>query len=400
MSTDLKKDHVEHKIDHAEHKHDHEQFKKDHKQAAYDHQVAVSSIPNQNLLYGIIITLLMIIAIGWFFLGMKLGENWSAISGWTNLAINGSGAAALAAQVDEDLVITIIDDQRCTNCPTEQVTQQLKQVPALANVTFEEKDFTDEWVEAFMQANGITLLPAVVFSSNQVTADIAPYLTETDAGQYNLQVDAKFNPFQERSENWFLILDQLILSQVKDGAYIDGNQNAAITWVEYSDLECPFCAKLHNDGTPEEVKEEFGDQLNIAFQHFPLGFHPNALPGAQIAECVGETQWSEAFFSLIDVSFEEKRSTERFLLDEAEKLGADRAAIEACLDENRYKEKVEQQMALGTDTFGVTGTPWNVLINNQTGEYEVISGAYPADTFIETIERLLWNTDTQDSTES
>ena len=45
-------------------------------------------------------------------------------------------------------------------------------------------------------------------------------------------------------------------------------------------------------------------------------------------------------------------------------------------------------MKRGTALFGVTGTPGNVLINNETGEYEVLSGAYPTASFEQIIDRL------------
>jgi hypothetical protein len=34
------------------------------------------------------------------------------------------------------------------------------------------------------------------------------------------------------------------------------------------------------------VRAEYGDNLNIRFNHFPLSFHPNALPAAEVVECL------------------------------------------------------------------------------------------------------------------
>lgn len=46
-------------------------------------------------------------------------------------------------------------------------------------------------------------------------------------------------------------------------------------------------------------------------------------------------------------------------------------------------------MAAGQTLFGITGTPGNAVINNLTGEYEVVSGAYPASTFEGIIDKML-----------
>jgi protein-disulfide isomerase len=36
-----------------------------------------------------------------------------------------------------------------------------------------------------------------------------------------------------------------------------GNQDAEISFVEYSDLECPFCKKLHESGTIEQILKQY-----------------------------------------------------------------------------------------------------------------------------------------------
>jgi thioredoxin-related protein len=46
-------------------------------------------------------------------------------------------------------------------------------------------------------------------------------------------------------------------------------------------------------------------------------------------------------------------------------------------------------MNIWNQIFGITGTPGNVIINVQTGEYQVIPGAFPAENFIQTINSLL-----------
>jgi len=71
------------------------------------------------------------------------------------------------------------------------------------------------------------------------------------------------------------------------------------------------------------------------------------------------------------------------------KLGADKASLEKCVENKTFSAKINKQQQTGTNQFGVTGTPGNVLINNATGEYEVISGAYPTASFVEIIDRLL-----------
>ena len=289
----------------------------------------------------------------------------------------------------DPISILIIDDKRCNNCQTEAIISQLWAVPELSNAYIELKDFMDDNMYDFVQESWITALPAVVFETDDISDGLNPYLSELSNGQYSLNVGSTFDPFLERSEKWFKILDMEVLKEIQDSSYIKGNKSAKITWIEYSDLECPFCARLHTNGTPDELIEKYGNDINMIFQHFPLSFHQNAQTAAEILECVGEQKWSSAFYDLIEIVFEESDPSKDFMISEAKKLWVSGGSIETCLLEDSYTQKVVDQMDLGSEVFGVTGTPGNVLINTETWEYDVISWAYPTSSFIEVIDKLM-----------
>lgn len=68
-----------------------------------------------------------------------------------------------------------------------------------------------------------------------------------------------------------------------------GDKNAKVAIVEFADLECPFCKRFFTDTFPQ-IKKEYIDTGKVAmyFRHFPLSFHPLALPFAHAAECANE----------------------------------------------------------------------------------------------------------------
>jgi protein-disulfide isomerase len=333
---------------------------------------------NMNILYGVIIALLGVIAVLAFFVGKNMG--------------GGSSGAPTPSSLDgTDLTITIIDDKRCTSCGTEQIVTQLQQVPFLAKATFERKDFSDKGIEDFLKENSITKLPAAIFDSNKINdaGTMTPYLTALPKWEYSLQLGSTFDPFVKRSAKGFLTIDTAQIQSIKEGSYIQGSTDAKVTWIEYSDIECPYCAKHHKATTHEDIKAKYGKDVNIIFQHFPLDFHPNAKPAAEVLECLAAEKGSESFYTLISTAFEAEKSDKVFMIDEAVKLGADKTKLEACVTANTYDSKITAQLATGQKLFGITGTPGNVLINNLTWEYEVISGAYPTDTFVATIDKLL-----------
>lgn len=68
-----------------------------------------------------------------------------------------------------------------------------------------------------------------------------------------------------------------------------GDANAAVTMVEFSDYECPFCKRFYDD-TLAQIKSTYIDtgKLKLVYRDYPLSFHPGAEPAAQAANCAGE----------------------------------------------------------------------------------------------------------------
>ncbi|MDD3145566.1 MAG: thioredoxin domain-containing protein [Candidatus Gracilibacteria bacterium] len=304
--------------------------------------------------------------------------------------------------LENNLVLTIITDKRDSSIDIEILLNELNKLPSIKNSKIEIVDFSDIGVKEYLIKNNIKTLPAFIFSTNKFdvsndessdtsgypTPKINEFLTEIGNGEYFLNVGSTYNPFIIRSDKGFRIIEKETIDNIKNNSYIKGNSKAKITLLIYSDLECPYCAKLRNDGTIKGLEEKYGDDLNIIYNNFPLAFHSNAQTAAEILECLAEQKGSEGFYSLIDYSFEKKDSTKETLVNKAIELGADETKLNKCLEENIFTKKINDQMKIGTDSFSITGTPGNVIINNETLEYEVISGAYPISNFIEVIEKI------------
>lgn len=79
-----------------------------------------------------------------------------------------------------------------------------------------------------------------------------------------------------------------------------GSANPEITIIEYSDFECPYCARIHT--TLEQLVEE-NDNLTWAYRHLPLSFHAQAMPSAIASECIAESEGNEGFWHFADTIF-------------------------------------------------------------------------------------------------
>jgi protein-disulfide isomerase len=178
------------------------------------------------------------------------------------------------------------------------------------------------------------------------------------------------------------------MATLKKDAYIQGKNDATILVVEFADLECPFCKRMHDDEVIKHLEAKYGDQLAFSFQHFPLPFHELALPAAHTAECVAEQGGSDAFYTFIDKIFSKETPTQTNIDEVLSQMNLANETLRNCVKNLKYQIKIDAQMATGT-TLGITGTPGTFIINTKTGNYEIVSGAQPEANFVDTVDRLL-----------
>ena len=85
------------------------------------------------------------------------------------------------------------------------------------------------------------------------------------------------------------------------GVPIEGDRGAAVVILEFSDFECPFCQRWYQETLPD-IRAQVGDDVALAFLHFPLTqIHPNAASAHAAAECAGE---QGKFWEMHDLLFE------------------------------------------------------------------------------------------------
>lgn len=81
--------------------------------------------------------------------------------------------------------------------------------------------------------------------------------------------------------------ENIVIRPVIPSDHIRGNDGSVITLIEYSDLECPFCASFHP--TVSRITGEYPGKIRWAYRHLPLTqIHSHALPAAKASECAAE----------------------------------------------------------------------------------------------------------------
>lgn len=136
-----------------------------------------------------------------------------------------------------------------------------------------------------------------------------------------------------------------------------GPKAAAVTIVEFGDLQCPAC-KAAQPKIEELVAAE--PNARFVFQNFPLEMHNWAAKGADYAYCVGEAS-NDAFWKFVAKTYETQSditadNADAKLTALADGAGVKGADIAACASTPVTKAHVEASIALGKSS-GVTGTP-------------------------------------------
>lgn len=288
-----------------------------------------------------------------------------------------------------NLTITIIDDVRCSDCQTDTIVEQLKRVPALQGTTYVMKDFSDDGVADMLEKEEIKFLPAVIFSHNDVSSDLKQYLVRLNSETYSLKVWARYDPFIVYSDKGYQLIDVSVHSSLLEDAHLQGAVNAKITWIEYTDTLCHFCKKMLKDETVKTILAEFPNDVNMAYSNFIWVWGATAQATAEVLECAAMQWWATVYNTMMHTTMKDGLTDVEDILDLSSANGIDREKLNTCYKDWDAKEIVAKKFATGRTVFGITGTPGNVLINNETREYVIVSGAYSASKFREVVQDLL-----------
>jgi protein-disulfide isomerase len=166
---------------------------------------------------------------------------------------------------------------------------------------------------------------------------------------------------------------------IDDDPYL-GPEDAPIVIVEFSDFNCGFCRRFH-DETFDELMQSYPDQIRFVYRDFPIT-SAESFVAAQAAQCAFE---QGDFWAYHDLLFSGQLplgmdAYERY----ATELGLDSEELLNCVNSERYAEEVSEDAGFASN-LGVTGTP-TFFINGVP-----LVGAQPLSQFALVIEQELAN---------
>jgi protein-disulfide isomerase len=138
-----------------------------------------------------------------------------------------------------------------------------------------------------------------------------------------------------------------------------GRDDALVTIVEWSDFQCPFCAR--EAPVIAKLRAKYGDELRVIYRHFPVLFHPDSMIAAEAGAAAAE---QGKFWAFHDQVFAHAGELARADLEAyAKAAGLDVARFRAALDDRRFHDAVVVEGA-AAEALGVDGTP-TFFINGQ-----------------------------------
>jgi protein-disulfide isomerase len=168
-----------------------------------------------------------------------------------------------------------------------------------------------------------------------------------------------------------------------------GRAGAPVTIIEFSDFECPYCARYALQTFPE-LRRNYVDtgKVRYAARDLPLSFHRYAIPAAVAARCAGEQgrfwEYRHALFK------EQSRLGSAPYTEIAQALGLDLTRFMSCRTDGRAAAAVRADARLA-QSQGITSTPTFVVGHVVDGQFqaETFSGARSYAEFATRVDALL-----------
>jgi len=157
-----------------------------------------------------------------------------------------------------------------------------------------------------------------------------------------------------------------------------GPADAPVTIIEFSEYQCPFCARV--TPTLKAIEQKYGTKVRFVFKDFPLQNHLQAPKAAEAAHCAGD---QGKYWELHDRLFANQQLLQvPELKKHAAAVGLDQAAFDQCLDSGKHTANVQADIELGSQ-MGVGSTP-TLYINGR-----LVTGAQPLAIFESIIDEEL-----------
>jgi protein-disulfide isomerase len=136
--------------------------------------------------------------------------------------------------------------------------------------------------------------------------------------------------------------------------YSLGSDTAPLTLIEFTDYQCPFCRGFQNN-TFDQIRKLYIDTGRLRFisRNLPLDIHADAMRSAEAALCAGD---QGRYWPMRDFLFKSPSLATERILDSAQNLKLDPETFRACLDGEKHKTEILNDVS-DAQALQINGTP-------------------------------------------
>lgn len=181
------------------------------------------------------------------------------------------------------------------------------------------------------------------------------------------------------------------VDEAPEGQWIYGNLDARFTLVEYADTECGFCKRFHSK--PKTIVDGSNGNVNWEYKHLTV-LGETSVAQAQASECIGEQLGNKGFWVAIQEIYDKTGSGGSGagnLTKLAASVGADEDEFRRCMAEGRHRNRIDKETQMARSQ-GISGTPATVVVDNQTGQMQLLAGDQPTQAFLAAMKGLVAKT--------
>jgi protein-disulfide isomerase len=168
-----------------------------------------------------------------------------------------------------------------------------------------------------------------------------------------------------------------------DGAAL-GDESAPVLVEVFEDFQCPACQQYSLETEPQLIENYVATgKIRYVFRHFPFiddqSFTKESDRAALASECAAEQGRFWDYHVIVYTNWDGENQgayNDKRLGAFAESIGLDMEKFNACMRDERYQDKISQDLAAGRQ-YGATGTP-SVFVN----------GVQVAPGYVPTFEQL------------
>jgi len=165
------------------------------------------------------------------------------------------------------------------------------------------------------------------------------------------------DPYMTKNPDLKDILAGPIISSADPGI---GLKNAPVVMVQFSDFECDFCAE--QEEVLKKIKEKYNDSLRIIWKDYPEPDYNSSSYAAAMASRCAQNQGK--FWEFHDFLFKNNENLNKEIFYKGAKdLGLDTYVFEACLDDQKTRNKIDENIA-EADALDIPGVPF-LYINDR-----------------------------------